>query len=309
MMGAAAQSGDAESGGTMLDLNLPVNGAIRQVVLEVYPRNRGTKSGVVALVRDRQRSESDEIDLGLASRMRALAYVSGAVAHDLKTPLNAMVFNVELLRQAILKSPAPDGEIRASQARYLDTLQAEILRLDRSLNSMLGQYRLLTGQRDVDLRELVRDIGMLVGTQARHQKIEFTLRIPDGPIRVNGARELLQNAILNIAINALEAMPTAGKLTFDLEVGDGEAVLSIRDTGPGMPVEILDKIGETRFSTKERRVGTGLRVARSCVESVGGHLGVESNPGQGTCVRVSVPLVAKEESKTHAIRTGSRRRS
>jgi signal transduction histidine kinase len=104
----------------------------------------------------------------------------------------------------------------------------------------------------------------------------------------------LKQAVLNIATNALEAMPNGGRMDMALDAEDGHAALAIRDNGPGIAPEVLSKMYGMYFTTKRGGTGIGLYVTRSVVESHGGDIHVESRRGEGTCFTVNLPLAAED---------------
>ena len=111
---------------------------------------------------------------------------------------------------------------------------------------------------------------------------------------LEGQRDLLKQALLNIAVNALEAMTGGGGLAIKLESRLGRAILIVQDTGPGIPADDPEKIWELHYTTKKAGTGIGLYVAHSVVESFGGAISVDSHDGQGTCFTISLPLIPKE---------------
>jgi len=135
----------------------------------------------------------------------------------------------------------------------------------------------------------VRDIAALLTPQARRQRVAIELRVPEQPVETTAMRDRLRQAFLNVAINALEAMPAGGRLELALSrEGDG-VVLECRDTGPGMKPEQLDEVYQLYYTTKKSGSGLGLYVARLVAESHGGEIRIDSRPGQGTTVALAVP--------------------
>jgi signal transduction histidine kinase len=136
------------------------------------------------------------------------------------------------------------------------------------------------------------DLNTLLAPQAKQQRVTLEVQLPEREIQVIGQRDRLKQALLNIATNALEAMPEGGKLAMALDTVNGHARIAIRDNGPGIAPESLAKIYGMYFTTKTGGTGIGLYVARSVVESHGGNIEVDTQPGMGTCFTVSLPLSA-----------------
>lgn len=250
--------------------------------------------GSLLLIRSRESMEALENELRLAIQMRGFARFYMAMVHDLKAPLNAMVMNLELLRRVMPQGDDVAPEIREKVRRYIDVLSSEIARLDRQLKTVLQQavtLRASTVER-FDLRELIDDLSTLLGPQARHQHVTLDAQLPARGVAFSGQRDRLKQALLNIAINALEAMPKGGQMMMSLEQRNGEACIRFIDSGPGIPPELLKNIYQMHFTTKDGGTGIGLYVARSVVESHGGRIDVETDPGHGTRFEVRLPIDA-----------------
>lgn len=240
--------------------------------------------------RGRRALEALEPDLLLASQLRALSRVYRAVTHDLKAPLNAMVLNLDRLQTALGK-----GESAAEAAKtqgYLDVLREELERLDRSLFALLAETTPAgSGREEFDVRATMQEIERLLRPQARLQHVALEAQLPGTAVRIAGQRDRLKQAILNIAINALEAMSEGGELELILEARPTEAEVRIADTGPGIPEEERRRIFDLHYTTKTTGTGIGLYLARSIVEAHGGEIRVENRPGRGSEFRLRLPAL------------------
>jgi signal transduction histidine kinase len=270
----------------------------RHVTIEMPPRN-GTvrlqldlyelsdRGGVLVLVKNADSLAVLESELGLAMQMRGLTRFYAAFAHDLKAPLNAMVMTLELLKLSLQGDGAPTEK----QLKYIGVVNQEIGRLDRQLRTLLTHTAPpSTGPQDVDLRGLLQELDELLAPQARRQRVTLITRLPDDPVIVVGQPDRLKQAMLNILINALEAMPKGGVLNIALERVDGSASITVRDNGPGIPQEVLDSIYDMHFTTKSGGTGVGLYVARSVMQAHGGSIDVSAVPDGGTSFTLKFPL-------------------
>jgi signal transduction histidine kinase len=256
--------------------------------LEAYSLEEEACTGHLVLVKDRRAVDVLETDLLLASQMRSVPHLYRVLAHDLKAPLNAMQLTLELLSDP-LSGPA-DPTREAKRQRYLAVLREEMRRLDRTLQTMLGENEPIgTASATFDLRDVVRDIAALLTPQARRQRVSVDLRVPEQVVEVTGMRERLKQAFLNVAINALEAMPAGGRLGLTLSRDGDNVAIECRDTGPGMEAERVDEAYQLYYTTKKSGSGLGLYVARLVAESQGGEIRIDSRPGQGTSVTLTVP--------------------
>jgi signal transduction histidine kinase len=285
---AAPLAARGHNGRNRVDVDLDTT----QLRVEIYRLAEGEdREGSLLLIRSRESIEALENELRLAIQMRGFARFYMAMAHDLKAPLNAMVMNLELLRRTLPQGDEVAPEVREKSRRYIDVLSSEIARLDRQLKTLLQQTLVpRTAIERFDLRELIDDLSTLLAPQARHQRVTLDAQLPTGSVTFSGQRDRLKQALLNIAINALEAMPSGGQMTMSLEQQNGEARIWFIDSGPGIPPELLKNIYQMHFTTKDGGTGIGLYVARSVVEAHGGQIDVETDPGRGTRFGVTLPL-------------------
>jgi signal transduction histidine kinase len=140
----------------------------------------------------------------------------------------------------------------------------------------------------------VQEIERLLEPQARLQQVAFETHLPGVAVRIAGQRDRLKQAILNVAINALDAMAEGGALEMRLEAHAEEAEVLIGDSGPGIPEEVRSRIFDAHFTTKTTGTGIGLYLARSIVEAHGGEITVETAPGQGSTFRLRLPTLGRE---------------
>jgi signal transduction histidine kinase len=272
-----------------ITVDLPLESGTRFLRLEIHVLQEDRCCGGLVLLRDRKAGDILETDLLLASRMRSLVHVYRVMAHDLKAPLNAMQLTLELLADSVghdAGSPAA-----ARRQRHVEVLREELHRLNRILQTMLDQKEPMGAvPHAFDLREVIREIVVLLAPQARGQRVEMRTQLAEDTVYLRGYRDRLKQALLNIAINALEAMPGGGRLEIDLRAEASGASVTIADSGSGIPQDLLDEIDQIYFTTKKTGSGIGLYVARLVVESHGGEIFVQSEPGTGTRFTVNLPL-------------------
>jgi signal transduction histidine kinase len=279
-----------------LTVNLSLDTGVVLLRLEIYALNEETCTGYLVLLKDRRTVDVLQTDLLLASQMRSLVHVYRLLAHDLKAPLNAIQLTVELLDDAPQGNGGHvggPGDSRASERRrrHVAVLKEELGRLNRILQSMLDQKEPLSSTSHAfDLRDLIQEIARLLAPQARRQSVELKIQLPNSATIMVGYHDRLKQALLNIVINGLEAMPDGGSLTIRVEAQDAVAAITIEDTGSGIPDDLLDEIYQIYFTTKKSGSGIGLYVARLVVESHGGEIRVKSEQGRGTCFSIILPL-------------------
>jgi signal transduction histidine kinase len=273
------------------NIDLPLDTGTGRLRIEFHSLGEDGAQGHLLLLKNRDTIDVLENELRLAVQMRGVARFYMAFAHDLKAPLNAMVMNVELLRKTLRNGDTDEVVVSERQQRYLDVLKSEISRFDRDLQMLLSATALPSASAETfDLRELVRTVETLLGPQAKQQQVALAVQLPDAAVLFSGHRDRLKQALLNIVINALEAMPDGGALALELRGAGDLAQLCVKDSGPGIPPEMLNEIYKMHFTTKQGGTGVGLYVARSVIEAHAGTIRVESEPGHGTRFKISLPL-------------------
>lgn len=247
--------------------------------------------GFVAVVTDREVVEMLEGDVHLAGQMQSFLRIIRTVMHELRSPLSAIIVNMDLLQDTLGKHGAAESNLMETQGKYINVVKKELNRLKQSLFEMLTKVVPNVDKMErLDLRGLVTDLAALVREQARRQGVEVDVHVPDRPMTVIGQGDRLRQAFLNLVVNALEAMPGGGRLRLILEPQGSRAMLQVRDSGPGLSTEQLSKIYEMGYTTKAAGTGIGLYVARALVEQHGGELRAWSNSGDGAVFEVELPL-------------------
>jgi len=236
--------------------------------------------------------ESDErlvACLRLAAQMGALAGLYPGVVHDLKSPLNALVVNLELLKASI--SETPDVE---RQRRYTRILSEEVARLNLTIERLLPAAAPPGDARGrFDLAQVARDVEALLSPRARQQRVALEVAVPEGPVILDGWRDQARQALLAVALNGLEAMPGGGTLGIAVTANGDRASVAVTDTGPGLAPELGDGAFELYASTKDGHRGLGLFVARAVVKSLSGTLTHSLVRGRGCRFDLTLPLAAK----------------
>jgi two-component system sensor histidine kinase HydH len=236
--------------------------------------------------RTAQEERLRERQMGRAEQMAAIGQVAAGVAHELRNPLTSVKGLVQVnLRDAVAHGlPAED----------LRVIEQEVRRMERTLQTFLDFARPpRPDRRRLDLAEVVERVYALVAGRARKQGVALRSLRPGGPTWVDGDRDQLQQLVLNLVLNALDAMPRGGAVEADLRAPrDGAVELSVRDTGPGIPPHILPKVFETFVSSKETGIGLGLPVSRRIAEDHGGTLSAYNLPAEGACFTLRLPAPA-----------------
>lgn len=276
----AAASGQEPAVETRAD----VDGRVWELETIAVPNAAGRTHVVVEVARDVTERQQLEAQLRHQEKMASLGLLAGGIAHDLGNPLASLSSELELL----------EGEDDLRRVREsLDVLRRHVQRISRTLREMVDFARRRRDEvSDVSIAAAVDDSARLVRHDPRWHKITFGLEIPADLPPIRMVEDHLVMVLVNLMLNAADAMHEGGSLTVSARVTAGGAVeLVVRDTGVGMPPEVLAKAMTPLFTTKGERRGTGLglSICRSVVQSVGGAIHLESAVGVGTAVIVSLP--------------------
>jgi signal transduction histidine kinase len=277
--------------GGQADLEVGPPGKPRRIRCQIYLLDEEGTAGTLVQARDRDLLQAIETDLRLAAQLRALMRIYRGVAHDLRAPLNAMVLNLELLKRSLDPAAPPRPELPDKQQRWIVVIEQELQRLRRALDVLLAQTAPSSESAErFDVRDVLEEIHALLYPQARQQGVEIQVEVPESSVPVVAFRDQVKQAVLNIAINALEAMPEGGRLTLSLEADAGSARIRVSDTGPGIPSDLADRIFDMHFTTKQSGTGIGLYVARSMFEAQGGTVQTVRTGPAGTTFQLTLPL-------------------
>ena len=251
---------------------------------------------IANLLHERRRRQFAELqsrqrmsELARANRVSTVGELTVSIAHEINQPLGAIRSNAETM-ELILSSSSPDiGEIReiVADIRHDENRATEVIRRFQSLLRKVP-FEL----RDINLNEVVREtiaIALAVG-----RPVELRSFLAAVPLPVRGDRIQLQQVILNLIMNAIDAMsnlPSADrKLTVATARASNFAEVSVSDAGPGVPPDKLKEVFEPFFTTKAEGTGLGLSIARTIVEAHGGRIEAENQAKGGAVFRVTLPL-------------------
>ena len=223
-----------------------------------------------------------------AERLAELGTLTGGVAHELKNPLSTIQLNLQLLGEDL----SPEDPAHSRLVSRLTTVRRETARLRDILDDFLrfaGRMELV--RKPANLNDILEELVDFYAPQAQLQRVALRLRKHDGPLIATVDDRLLKQAILNLMINALQAMPEAGgEIILSAGRNDSQAVIDVIDTGRGMDADTQSKIFEAYYSTKRTGTGLGLAISRRIVREHGGDLRVTSEVGKGSDFTIALPI-------------------
>jgi signal transduction histidine kinase len=252
------------------------------------------------LLQERRRRESAEVqsrqrsaELAHINRFSTAGELTATIAHEINQPLGAILTNVETA-EIMVKSPSLD-------LKELAEILADIRRDDVRASEVIGRLRSLLKKapfelRDIDLNRVAEDTVRFLSDLAIAREVNLVSLAAPMPLPIRGDSIQLQQVILNLIVNAMDAMsgmPSAERRITVQTARDGNSgCLSVSDAGPGIPVDQLKQVFEPFFTTKTQGMGMGLAIARTIVEAHGGELTAENVAGRGAVFRIRLPLRA-----------------
>ncbi|MBS3734332.1 MAG: two-component sensor histidine kinase [Phycisphaerae bacterium] len=217
-----------------------------------------------------------------------LGRLAGGLAHEIKNPLSTINVNLKLLAEDLSRG---DNEEHRRWLRRIGGIQEEADRLRGILDDFLryaGRYEITLTQ--TDLRRVVDELSDFFTPQAESANVTLRTDLPDAPVICRVDAKLLKQALLNLMINAVQAMSDGGELILRLTAHRQQADLEVIDTGSGIPDDVRDAIFDVYYSTKPRGTGLGLPTTRRIVQEHGGTLTLDSAAGTGTRFNIHLPL-------------------
>jgi len=213
--------------------------------------------------------------------------LAGGLAHEIKNPLSTIKVNLQLLAEDWAE-PATPKEKRT--ARKLQVLQNEVERLTQTLEDFLRFTRVERMElRPTDLNDVAAEVAEFVGPELDRLNIDLLEQYAHGLPICMADTKLLKQAILNIILNAQQAMPDGGELILRTSLTDGDVAIEIIVTGPGVPEKLRDKIFSPFFSTKKDGSGLGLVVTKRIIDQHRGTVSFISESGKGTDFLIRLP--------------------
>ena len=260
-----------------------VSGDKRVQVSLDFVQEQNSQIGALLIMRDTEsvRRIGDEIEM--SRRLSASGRLTRGVAHEVKNPINAIVLHLQLLQNKLAEQE-PDTR------RHMDIIDSEIRRLDRVVQTLVDFTRPRSLHlEEVDFRRLLEDVALLAAPEAEQHGVNIKRHLPESDLPVKVDVDLMKQAILNVVINGVQAMPTGGVLTISAHLENGVIVAEVQDQGAGIPKDMHDKVFELYFTTKKEGSGIGLAQTYQILQWHYGSVDFESAETTGTIFRFQIP--------------------
>ncbi len=243
-----------------------------------------TLTTLEALIKQREEEYSRQIQR--ADRLATVGQLASAIAHEIKNPLAGISGAIQVLKE--------DLTLDTKNQEIFDEIIRQISRVAKTVNDLLSMAKEVSPRfEEVDLHQLLNRIITLLEQQAQKHGIEVIQKLDPDVGFIMADPEQLQQVLLNIILNAVQAMPSGGRLTLETEMlllEKEKVKIKITDTGCGIREEMMERIFEPFFTTKPQGTGLGLFTAKRIVELHGGSIHLESETGKGTTVTIILPV-------------------
>ena len=280
-----------------------------ELLLMTHPIDdgQGTFVGAMLVARNLGFMTQVHSTLNYSRKLAALGRLMAGVAHEVKNPLNAMTIHLELLRSKIARTMSPavtaagrGATVAAREVavaspgadinKHVDIISAEIQRLDQVLNGFLrfarpDELKL----QPVHLSTIISDVVTTITPEVEARRINLRHECPRDLPEINADPAMIRQALLNLALNACQAMTDGGTLRIGCHAAGRRVHIDVEDTGVGIPPENLQKIFDLYFTTKDKGSGIGLSMVYRIVQLHDGEVEVQSTPGRGTRFRLAFP--------------------
>ena len=256
----------------------------------------GETSGMIVIIEDITERVQLEEQLQMSEKMASVGLLAAGVAHEVNTPLTGISSYTQMLLD--------DADPADPRTGVLKKIERQTFRAAKIVNGLLNLAR--PGRSDattrVDLNSVVNEVLAQIEPQLAAASVKVRRELVAVPVLVQGVEFKLQQVFLNLFLNARDAMPNGGWLTVCTRVGDGEAVVEVADTGSGIAPNILPRIYDPFFTTKEmgKGIGLGLSVTYGVVREHHGVITCESEPERGTRFTLTLPRVARRDRSAAA---------
>jgi len=227
---------------------------------------------------------------GANRAVEELTRLTGGLAHEIRNPLSTLKVNLQLLSED-WQAMAEEEDLTRRSLNRIEAMSREITRL----SDILDDFLRFVSQQQLDLKpndlnQLVKELIGFYRPQAQSHRVRILTSLDDQPLLCNVDADLFKQALLNLFINAQQAMPDGGELIVRTARQDDRAKVTVTDTGRGIPAEHLPKIFDAYFSTKKAGTGLGLATTKKIITRHGGDITVHSEEGKGTSFTITLPM-------------------
>ncbi|MCL1812688.1 MAG: ATP-binding protein [Treponema sp.] len=293
-----------------------VKGTRRLLSISIFPLVKDYQiTGSLVHINDITEKRKKEARMRQIESLASLTTLAAGVAHEIKNPLGSISIHIQLLQKAFSKNEElyylshpedrPDPNFSHGEKgpvayfsmfhRYIDVINEEIDRLNHIVVDFLFAVRPMTlNLKESNFNNFLQEIAEFTAYELSDAQVDLELDLDEKLPLLDFDEQLMKQALLNLIQNAVAAMTEGGKIILKTEKKDNEAILSVIDTGAGIPDKNLAKIFEPYFSTKERGSGLGLTLVFKIIREHRGEINVTSKEGEGTCFTIALPIPQRD---------------
>jgi len=261
---------------------------------------KGGCSGAVIVLRDLSEIKFLQEKVKRSEKLAAIGELAAGVAHEIRNPLSSIRGFAQFLRHSLKDKP--------QEKEYAETMVAEVDRINRVVTDLLTFARPMAVEvSPTDITELIEHTVRLAEADALSRDVKFQMKISDLTKLPLDANQITQ-ALLNLLLNALQAVPPKGNIEIgaELNTADSRLHLWVKDDGPGIPKNQIEKIFEPFYTTREKGTGLGLAIVHKIVENHNGEIRIDSPPKgmpRGCCFSIIIPIIAGSKTRDKFKRT------
>ncbi len=265
----------------------------RLLDIKLIPRRTDESTiGLVIVIRDITAEKQRQAETLQAEKLEALSTLAAGVAHEVGNPLNSLGIHMQLLSREVEQLP------EARQKKLLKSVkvaQDEIKRLDRTIRHFLSVVRPTKRNiEEININQLLENVLDFMYYEISGQNVAIVKKFETNMPRALLDQHQLRQAFFNIIKNAIQAMPNGGVLEVTTAVDGNDMVIVFADDGVGIPKNKLNKVFDPYYTTKDSGSGLGLMIVYKIVKDHRGNIEIESEPGKGTKVRVTLPIFERK---------------
>lgn len=246
-----------------------------------------SERAVQIIIRDITERKQSEVIMMNAEKLTAVGELAAGIAHEIRNPLTSLKGFTQILRE----------KSEDDSQKYFEIMRSELSRIEAILNELLVLAKPQAMHvKPMEIGLLLREVVDLLQAQAFINNVLVETCMEEAVPLVECDPNQLKQVFINIVKNAIEAMPQGGNVVIKLTSVEDGVCIECADSGQGIPIDRLDKMGTPFFSTKENGTGLGFMVSRNIIESRKGNIHIDSKLGQGTAIRIILPSYKKDDS-------------
>jgi len=246
-------------------------------------------SGIILYFKNLGLLQELEENLHRSMKYSVISKLASSVGHEIRNPLSSLAIHTEIVDNLVSKSVTDEQQLKKIK-KSVRVLHSEVDRL----NKMIGQFFNLAKSEEIKLtcentNNLLDEIADIINQQAREKNISIYKQFSDNLPMITVSKDQIKQVIINLILNSFDAMPEGGDLFLETSRNDGRVVISVKDSGIGIPDDVREHIFDLYYSTKPSGAGIGLAISRKIIEAHEGKIYFKSDPNKGTVFSIELP--------------------